>query len=66
VDPPFGTKPTGCKWVYKNKYKSDGSLDKHKLRLVAKGYAQIEGIDYDETFVDVCSIGRVLSHRLSV
>ena len=39
VDPPFGTKPIGCKWVYKNKYILDGSLDKHKVRLVAKGYA---------------------------
>eukprot|EP00253_Pinus_taeda_P035922 PITA_35922 len=37
VDPPLGTKPIGCKWVYKNKYKADHSLDKHKARLVAKG-----------------------------
>jgi hypothetical protein len=36
VYPPFGTKPIGCRWVYKSKYKSDGSLDKHKMRLVAK------------------------------
>eukprot|EP00253_Pinus_taeda_P008579 PITA_08579 len=36
VDPPLGTKRIGCKWVYKNKYKADGSLDKHKARLVAK------------------------------
>ena len=50
VDPPIGTKPIGCKWVYKNKYKSDGSLDNHKARLVAKGYAQKEGIYYEETF----------------
>ena len=40
VDSPYGTKPIGCKWVYKNKYKSDGSLDKHKPRLVTKGFAQ--------------------------
>eukprot|EP00253_Pinus_taeda_P025980 PITA_25980 len=50
VDPPFGTKPIGCKWVYKNKYKADVSLDKHKARLVAKGFAQKEGVDYEETF----------------
>jgi hypothetical protein len=36
VDPPFGTKPIGCKWVFKNKYRSYGSLDKHKTRLVEK------------------------------
>jgi len=50
VGPPLGTKLIGCKWVYKNKYKSDGSLDKHKARLVAKGFAQKEGVDYEETF----------------
>jgi len=40
VDPPIRTKPIGCNWVYKNKYKSYGSLDKHKARPVSKGYAQ--------------------------
>ena len=50
VDPPLGTKPVGCKWVYRNKYKADGSLDKHKTKLVEKGFAQKEGVDYEETF----------------
>lgn len=50
VYPPYTTKPIGCKWVYKNKDKSNVSLDKHKARLVTKGYAQKEGINYDETF----------------
>eukprot|EP00253_Pinus_taeda_P024709 PITA_24709 len=50
VDPPLGTKPIGYKWVYKNKYKVDGSLDKHKVRLLAKGFAQKERVDYEETF----------------
>jgi hypothetical protein len=39
VDPPFGTKPIDCKWVFKNKYKSDGLLDKHKAKLVEKRFA---------------------------
>ena len=50
VDPPIGTKPIGYKWIYKNKYKANGSLDKHKVILVEKGYAQKEGVDYIETF----------------
>jgi hypothetical protein len=50
VDPPYGTKLIGYKWVFENKYRSDGSLDKQKARLVGKGFAQKEGVDYEETF----------------
>ena len=37
---PPGKKPIGCKWVYKIKYKSNGTLDKYKARLVPKGFSE--------------------------
>ena len=48
VDPLVGTKPIGFKWVYKNKYKLDGSLEKPRARLLVKGYAKNQGIEYEE------------------
>lgn len=50
VQLPQNRKPIGSKWVYKVKYKSDGMIERHKARLVAKYFSQIEGIDYNETF----------------
>jgi hypothetical protein len=40
----------GTKWVYMNKLNEDGKVTRKKARLVSKGYAQVEGINFEETF----------------
>jgi hypothetical protein len=40
----------GTKWVFRNKLNEDGQVTRNKARLVCKGYAQIEGIDFEETY----------------
>ncbi|KAK8697812.1 hypothetical protein V6N13_113953 [Hibiscus sabdariffa] len=50
---PIGCKPIGCKWVFKKKTDMDGNVQTYKGRLVAKGFRQIHGVDYDETFSPV-------------
>jgi hypothetical protein len=43
----------GTKWVFINKLNEDGHVTRNKTRLVCKGYTQVEGIDFEETFVPV-------------
>jgi len=52
-DLPVGRKLVGSHWVFKVKRNSDGSVERFKARIVAKGYSQVKGLDYDETFAPV-------------
>ncbi|KAA0057215.1 dual specificity protein phosphatase 12-like [Cucumis melo var. makuwa] len=56
---PKGHKLVGCKWVYTLKYKADGTLDGHKVRLVAKGCTQTYGVDFSETFSPTAKLNTV-------
>ena len=59
VDMPEHKKPIGVKWVYRTKLNADGTINKHKARLVVKGYAQIFGVDFSETFAPVARLDTI-------
>ena len=46
----------GTKWIFKNKLNENGEVIRNKARIVYKGYAQQEGIDFEETFVPVARL----------
>jgi hypothetical protein len=63
VDKPNHAKVVGCRTVLRNKYAADGTLDRRKARVVAKGFTQRPGIDFHDTFAPVA---RLSSLRLLV
>jgi len=59
VEKPLDRKIIGVKWVFRTKLNANGSINKHKARLVVKGYAQIFGVDYSETFAPVARLDTI-------
>ncbi|KAJ9552636.1 hypothetical protein OSB04_016681 [Centaurea solstitialis] len=56
VDLPKGHRVIGTKWIFRNKTDKRGIVIKNKARIVAQGYTQEEGIDYDDVFAPVARI----------
>ena len=56
VNPPEGIIPIGCKWIYKRKIGADRKVNTYKARLIAKGFCQRQGVDYEETFSSVAML----------
>jgi hypothetical protein len=56
VDRPYGCQAIGCKWIFKKKRRPDGTIERYKAGLVAKGYTQKEGEDFFDTYSPVARL----------
>ena len=59
IDPPDGVRTIECEWIYKKKKYIDENVHIYKARLVTKGFRQVQGVDYDETFSPVAMLKSV-------
>ncbi|GJT74197.1 gag-pol polyprotein [Tanacetum coccineum] len=60
VDRPLCKNVINLKWLWKNKRDEENTIIRNKSRLVAKGYAQKEGIDFEESFATCCSVWKAV------
>ena len=56
---PSGRKLVRCRWVYRTKSATDGHISIYKARLFSKGFQQVHGIDYDDTFSPVAKMDSI-------
>ena len=59
VSLPLGRKLVRCRWVYRTKSTMDGEISRYKAMLITKGFQQVHGIDYDETFSPVVKMDSI-------
>lgn len=59
VDRPKNRKIIGVKWVYRNKFNADGSMNKHKAKFIVKRYNQVCGVYFSETFSPVARLDTI-------
>jgi hypothetical protein len=61
VPRPIDKSVVGLRWIYKVKQAADGGVEKYNSRFVARGFSQIEGIDYGETFAPIARYSSIRS-----
>ena len=59
VSRPANANVVSCRWVFTIKYNPDGTVNHYKARLVASGFSQVQGIDYEEAFSPVVCLNSI-------